>query len=58
MLVDKFFGLKYSVDKFKSADFKSISDVPLKDYDAVFICLPDDKKFKVIKYCIKNEKHI
>jgi predicted dehydrogenase len=48
----------YSVDKFKSADFKSISDVPLKDYDAVFICLPDDEKFKVVKYCIENKKHI
>ena len=35
----------YSVDKFKPANFKSISDVPLKDYDAAFICLPDDEKF-------------
>tara|TARA_B100001123_G_scaffold319984_1_gene358793 strand:+ start:845 stop:1741 length:897 start_codon:yes stop_codon:yes gene_type:complete len=48
----------YSVDKFKPANFKSILDVPLKDYDAAFICLPDDEKFKVVKYCIENKKHI
>ena len=53
-----FLDFIYSVDKFKPANFKSILDVPLKDYDAAFICLPDDEKFKVVKYCIENKKHI
>ena len=48
----------YSVDKIKDSDFKSVYDVPLEDFDAAFICLPENEKFKVIKYCIKNKKHI
>ena len=56
----KFFGKEfvYSVDKFKNADFKSLYDVPIKDYDAVLICVPDKEKIKIINYCIKNKKHI
>jgi len=49
---------KYSVDKYKKADFKSIEQVPLKDYDSVFICTPDNKKIEVIQYCLKNKKHV
>ncbi len=48
----------YSVDKFKKSDFKNIYKVPLKDYDAALICLPDEEKYKIIDYCIKNKKHI
>lgn len=49
---------KYSVDKFKKADFKSIHMVPLNDYDAVFICVPDNQKLLIIEYCLKNKKHV
>ena len=48
----------YSVDKFKRADFKSIYEVPLNDFDTVFVCIPDNEKLKVINYCINNKKHV
>ena len=48
----------YSVDKYKKNDFKTIYDVPLEKYDSVFVCLPDREKFKVVKYCIENKKHV
>ena len=48
----------YSIDKNKISDFKSVYEVPLKDFDAAFICLPENEKFKVMRYCIENKKHI
>ena len=56
----KYLGKDYifSVDKYKSADYKSILDVPLKAYDTAFLCVPDSEKIDLIKYCIKNKKHI
>ena len=49
---------KYSVDKFKAANFKSIYEVPLNKYDAVIICVPDNEKLSIVYYCIKNQKHV
>tara|TARA_B100000029_G_C17552764_1_gene950689 strand:+ start:285 stop:1202 length:918 start_codon:yes stop_codon:yes gene_type:complete len=49
---------KYSVDKFKKANFKKIQKVPLDDYDAVFVCVPDNQKLSIIEYCLKNKKHV
>lgn len=49
---------KYSVDKFKRADYRFIDQVPLKEYDAVIVCVPDNEKLKIIKFCIGNKKHI
>ena len=56
----KFLGKEfvYSVDRYKKADFKSLYDVPLNDYNAVLVCVPDREKFKIINYCIKNKKHV
>lgn len=48
----------FSVDKFKNADYESIFDVPLKAYDVAFLCVPESEKIDLIKYCIKNKKHI
>ena len=48
----------YSVDKFKKADFQSISKVPLNKFDTVFACVPDSQKLKIVNYCINNKKHI
>ena len=45
-----------SVDKFKSADYKSINQIPLNKYDTVFVCVPDNEKLKIVKYCIKNKR--
>jgi len=48
----------YSVDRFKKADFKSISNVPLNKFDTVFACVPDSEKLKIVNYCIENNKHV
>ena len=48
----------YSVDKFKKADFQSISKVPLNKFDTVIACVPDSQKLKIVNYCINNKKHI
>tara|TARA_A100001011_G_scaffold399481_1_gene508322 strand:+ start:134 stop:1039 length:906 start_codon:yes stop_codon:yes gene_type:complete len=48
-----------SVDPFKKqAKYKDIKDVPLKDYDTALICVPEEKKINLIKFCIKNKKNI
>ena len=49
---------KYSVDKFKDADYKSINQVPLNEYNTVFVCVPDKEKLKIVEYCIENKKNI
>ena len=43
--------------KNKSADFKNIKDVPLNEYDSVFVCTPDSEKLKILNYCIKYKKN-
>ena len=41
-----------------SADYKYLKQVPLEKYDSVCLCVPDNKKLALIKYCIKNKKNI
>ena len=48
----------YSVDKFKKADFKEINQIPLKKFDSVFLCVPDNQKIKIIEYCITHKKNV
>ncbi|MCH9770320.1 MAG: Gfo/Idh/MocA family oxidoreductase [Gammaproteobacteria bacterium] len=40
------------------ADYADISKVPLTDYDAALVCLPDKPKYQVIKYLISHGKHV
>jgi len=40
------------------ADYKNIKKVPLEDFQAAFICAPDDQKFELALYCLKNKKHV
>ena len=47
-----------SVDKYKKADYSSIVDVPLKSYNSVLLCVPDNEKIDIIQYCIKNKKNL
>lgn len=57
----KFAGSDYvcSVDPInKEADYRSIYDVPLEEYDSVLACIPDEPKYEVIKYCLENGKHV
>ena len=47
-----------TVDKLNpKADFRKITEVNVKDFDTVFICVPELEKYKVIKYCLKNKKN-
>ena len=47
-----------TVDKFNSkADYKSIKEVDLKEFDTVFICVPELEKYSIIKYCLKKNKN-
>ena len=41
-----------------SATFSDISKAPVDTYDAVFLCVPDKEKPKLIEYCIQNRKHV
>jgi scyllo-inositol 2-dehydrogenase (NADP+) len=41
-----------------SATYYEISEAPLDAYDAVFLCVPDKEKPKLIDYCIQNRKHV
>ena len=40
------------------ADYRSLLDVPLDDYDAVLACVPDTVKAELVAYCIANGKHV
>lgn len=44
--------------KNKAANYKHIKHVPINSYDFVFLCVPDKKKYSLIKYCIQNKKHV
>lgn len=48
-----------SVDPVKpGAPYASIEAVPLSAYDAALVCLPDEPKYQVIEYLLKNGKHV
>src|SRR5947207_14895411 len=40
------------------AQYRSIIDVPLADYDAVLACIPDEPKIELLTYCLENGKHV
>jgi predicted dehydrogenase len=40
------------------ADYRSLLDIPLDDYDAVLACVPDTVKAELLAYCIANGKHV
>jgi scyllo-inositol 2-dehydrogenase (NADP+) len=47
------------VDPFKKRiKYKSIYKVPLNIFDTAILCIPDKKKYKIIKYLAKNKKNI
>jgi scyllo-inositol 2-dehydrogenase (NADP+) len=48
-----------TVDPFiDGANYKSVFDVPAKDYDLAILSVPDSEKFTIIEYLVKNQKHI
>ncbi len=51
--------LSATVDpKNPAATYKNIEDVPVNSFDAAIICVPDGEKIKIIRYLLKNNKHI
>ena len=40
------------------ADFKSVLDVPLEQYDAACLCTGDEAKIDIIKFLLDNKKHV
>jgi scyllo-inositol 2-dehydrogenase (NADP+) len=42
----------------RDARYRSITDVPLADYDAVLACIPDEPKVELLSYCLENGKHV
>ena len=57
----KFAGSDYvaSVDPVNvEADYKSIENVPLNDFDAALCCVPDGTKIDVLTYFLENGKHV
>lgn len=47
------------VDPFSSeASHTSVESVPLDQYDAAFVCTPDEAKQSILHYLIQNDKHL
>ena len=40
------------------ADFKSVEEVPLGAYEAALVCVPDEPKFELLRYFLRNGKHV
>ncbi len=41
----------------EEADYRDIADVPLDDYDAAMLCVPDASKVELLKYLLRHGKH-
>lgn len=39
------------------AHYKSVESVPLEDYDAALVCVPDQEKFRILNYLLTHKKH-
>jgi predicted dehydrogenase len=42
----------------EQADYRTLRDVPLDQYDAVVACVPDEPKLDLVRYCIDSGKHV
>ncbi len=40
------------------AQYRGIEDVPLADYDAALLCIPDEPKIEIVTYLLENRKHL
>jgi scyllo-inositol 2-dehydrogenase (NADP+) len=41
-----------------TARFRRVEDVPLADYDAALVCIPDEPKIEVLTYLLEHGKHV
>src|SRR5262247_3584236 len=42
----------------KEAEYRRLQDVPLTDYDAALVCIPDEPKIATLGYLLDNGKHV
>ena len=57
----KFAGTDYvaSVDPANAeADYRSVADVPLDEFDAALCCIPDEPKIDILTYLLDHGKHV
>lgn len=48
-----------AVDPFNpEAAYRQVEDVPLADYDAALVCVPDEPKVALLTYLLGNGKHV
>src|SRR5438105_8398453 len=48
-----------AVDPFnKEAQCRAIEDIPLSDYEAALVCIPDEPKVELLTYLLSNSKHV
>lgn len=40
------------------ATHRDLSELPLKSYEAAFVCTPEDQKFEIVEYLLANGKHV
>ena len=40
------------------ANYKSIEQVPIGNYDAALLCIPDEPKLGIIQYLLNHKKHV
>jgi scyllo-inositol 2-dehydrogenase (NADP+) len=40
------------------AEYRRLEDVPLTDYDAALVCIPDEPKVATLRYLLENDKHV
>jgi predicted dehydrogenase len=40
------------------AQYHSLAEVPLGDYDGALVCVPDDAKPELLRYLVKHRKHV
>ena len=41
----------------KEAEYRIVEDVPVSSYDTALVCVPDEPKFEVLSYLLKNGKN-
>jgi predicted dehydrogenase len=42
----------------REANYRSVEEVPLSDYDSAMVCTPDDAKIEILRYLVGNGKHV
>lgn len=48
-----------TVDPFNSeAQYQQVQDVPLDEYDAALLCIPDEPKLELVTYLLTHKKHL